>query len=218
MRVAPSTPKRLQAARKHPAPPGPGPPRVPPPAVREPTRSGRAAVWMGALRLGRQLRGGVRGAIRLFFTFSLALMAPLQAAPFEAADREVERLMKSGGVPGAALIVVKDGAVVHARAFGVSSAETGVPVTTRTLFPPGFHNQLLVALAALRLVDNGKLRLNQPVGDLLPELDLSLRRVTLEQLLTRTTRACGRRADQRLSGRDGAPGPRIGVEARRALC
>lgn len=154
------------------------------PAARNPEQVGRRLD--GGQRL-RQVRSCIRGAFRRFFVFTFALVAPLQAAaPFEAADREVERLLKSGGVPGAALIIVKDGAVVHARAFGVSSVETGAPVTTRTLFRLGSTTKLLVALAALRLVDDGKLRLNQPAGDLLPELDPALRRVTLEQLLTHT--------------------------------
>lgn len=123
---------------------------------------------------------------RILLTLLLLVALPLRAASFEAADREVERAMKSGGVPGAALVVVKDGAVVHARAFGVASAETNAPVTTRTLFRIGSTTKLLVALAALRLVDEGRLRLDQPAGDVLPELAPALRRVTLEQLLTHT--------------------------------
>ena len=123
---------------------------------------------------------------QLLLVLLLLASVPLGAASFEGAEREVERLMKDGGVPGAAIVVVKDGRVVHAKAFGVSSVETNVPVTTRTLFRLGSTTKLFVALAALRLVDQGALRLDAPIGDVVPGLAPGLRAVTLEQLLTHT--------------------------------
>lgn len=123
---------------------------------------------------------------KLLALLLLLTTVPLGAASFESAEREVERLVKSGDVPGAALVVVKDGRVVHAKAFGVSSLETGVPVTTRTLFRLGSTTKLFVALAALRLVDQGTLRLDGPIGDAVPGLAPELKEITLEQLLTHT--------------------------------
>ena len=115
----------------------------------------------------------------------LALVA-LQAQTFDTLDQRVEQYMKSGGVPGAAIVVVKGGAVIHSRGFGVTSVETGTPVTTKTLFRLGSTAKMFVALAALRLMDEGKLRLDQRVGDVLPDLAPAVQRVTIEQLLTHT--------------------------------
>lgn len=135
----------------------------------------------------RQVVGPVQGGMKRFLTILLLLATfPLRAASFESAEREIERSMKSGGVPGVALVVVKDGRVVHAKAFGVCSVETSVPVTTRTLFRLGSTTKLFVALAALRLVDQGALRLDGPIGDVVPGLAPALGAVTLEQLLTHT--------------------------------
>jgi CubicO group peptidase (beta-lactamase class C family) len=115
----------------------------------------------------------------------LALLA-IQTPQFESLDRRVEQLMKAGGVPGAAIVVVKDGAVVHARGFGVTSVETDTPVTPKTLFRLGSTTKVFVALATLKLVDEGKLRLDQRVGDVLTDLSPAVQRVTIEQLLTHT--------------------------------
>ena len=123
---------------------------------------------------------------RLLSLLLLLAAIPVRAASFESAEREVERSMTSGGVPGAAMVVVKDGRVVYAKAFGICSVETNVPVTTRTLFRIGSTTKIFVALAALRLVDQGALRLDGPIGDAVPDLAPGLRSLTLEQLLTHT--------------------------------
>ena len=99
----------------------------------------------------------------------LLLLLSFQSSSFDALDARIEKNMKAGGIPGAAVVVVKDGAVVHTRAFGVTSVETEVPVTTRTLFRLGSTTKMFVALAILQLADSGKLRLEQPVGELVPD-------------------------------------------------
>jgi CubicO group peptidase (beta-lactamase class C family) len=110
----------------------------------------------------------------------------LQTQTFDTLDQRVERLMKVSGVPGAAIVIVKDGAVVHTRAFGVTSVETGVPVTPNTLFRLGSTTKMFVALATLKLVDAGKLRLDERVGEVLSDVAPAVQRVTIEQLLTHT--------------------------------
>jgi CubicO group peptidase (beta-lactamase class C family) len=115
----------------------------------------------------------------------LALQA---AAPdrFSQLDTRIEQIMKAAGVPGAAIAVVKDGDVLHTRGFGVTSVETNAPVTSKTLFRLGSTTKMFVALAVLKLADEGKLRLDQPVGELVPGLSAPVGRVTVEQLLTHT--------------------------------
>ena len=117
---------------------------------------------------------------------ALLLLLTFQSSSFDALDARIDRNMKAGAIPGAAVVVVKDGAVVHTRAFGVTSVETAVPVTTRTLFRLGSTTKMFVALAILQLADAGKLRIEQPVGELVPDLAPAVQRVTIAQLLTHT--------------------------------
>jgi CubicO group peptidase (beta-lactamase class C family) len=68
----------------------------------------------------------------------------------------------------------------------VASSETNAAVTNTTLFRLGSTTKMFVALAALGLVDAGKLRLDAPIGAVVPGLDPALQKLTLEQLLTHT--------------------------------
>ncbi|MGZ8779509.1 MAG: serine hydrolase domain-containing protein [Thermoanaerobaculia bacterium] len=122
--------------------------------------------------------------MRALAALLLLLTIPLAARDFGAVDREIESRMQAGGVPGAAVVVVEGGRVVHARAFGVRNIESNDPVTTATLFRLGSTTKMFVAAAAMRLVDTGKLKLDAPIGDVLPDLGPELRALTLEQLLT----------------------------------
>jgi CubicO group peptidase (beta-lactamase class C family) len=122
-----------------------------------------------------------------FITALLLCVAIQTPDRFGQLDARLEQMMKTGGVPGAAIAVVKDGTVIHAQGFGVTSVETNVPVTAKTLFRLGSTTKMFVALAVLKLADEGKLKLDQAVGELVPGLSQPLARVTVEQLLTHTS-------------------------------
>jgi CubicO group peptidase (beta-lactamase class C family) len=55
-------------------------------------------------------------------------------------------------------------------AWGVADATTGEPLTTEHLFRIASHSKTFTATAVLQLVEQGRLRLDDPVGDLVPEL------------------------------------------------
>lgn len=126
-----------------------------------------------------------------------ALALTLLFAGVTAVDRSIEARLQPGGIPGAAVVVVHDGKVVHARGFGVTSVETKTPVTTDTLFRLGSTAKMFTAAAALRLADAGRLRLDQPIGELVKDLPPPLRKLTLHQLLTHTA---GLRDDAPMQG------------------
>lgn len=102
--------------------------------------------------------------------------------------------------PGAAMVVVKDGAVVYARGFGRASSEGSAPVTTATLFRLGSTTKMLTATAVLSLVADGKLSLTQPVTRYLPTLGEAFSRVTLQQLLSHSAGLC--EATPKIDSRD----------------
>jgi len=81
-------------------------------------------------------------------------------------DRRITERLEAARVPGAALAVVRDGRVVHARGFGVTGVEPGgVPVTPETLFRIGSTTKPLTGTAVMRLVELGVLDLDRPVGE-----------------------------------------------------
>jgi CubicO group peptidase (beta-lactamase class C family) len=93
-------------------------------------------------------------------------------------------------VPGMAIGVLQDGRF-DTFGFGVTSLETGQPVTAETLFQIGSITKVYTATLVMRLVEDGHLDLDTPVATYLPDLRLAdleaQRSVTLRHLLTHTS-------------------------------
>jgi CubicO group peptidase (beta-lactamase class C family) len=94
-------------------------------------------------------------------------------------------------VPGAALVVVKDGKVALARAWGQRDIEAGLPVTPSTHFVIGSITKSFTATAVALLHGEGRLDWTKPVRDYLPEFRLhdavATDRVTVIDLLCHRT-------------------------------
>lgn len=80
----------------------------------------------------------------------------------------VLRAMEHWSVPGVAVAVVQDGDVVLAEGFGLRDVEGGLPVTPTTLFNIGSSTKAFTSTAFQMLVDEGALRWDQPIRQLLP--------------------------------------------------
>jgi len=115
--------------------------------------------------------------------------------PFAAFDREMEQFMAPRKVPGGALAVVKDRRLVYARGYGWADREAQEPVRAGSLFRIASVSKPITAVAALQLVEQGRLGLDQTALDLLPiepflpagqTPDARLRRITVRHLLQHT--------------------------------
>ena len=71
-------------------------------------------------------------------------------------------------VPGAAVLVVRDGVVVHRAAYGLANVELGVPNTPETVFRIASVTKQFTAMAILQLCERGKLRLDDRLAAVLP--------------------------------------------------
>lgn len=90
-------------------------------------------------------------------------------------------------VPGLAVLTIKNGRVVHRAAYGVSSIESGQSVTLHTPFYIASTAKMFTAAAVLSLVDEGRLRLTDPIGRFVAAAPDYARDLTVEQLLTHTS-------------------------------
>jgi len=108
-------------------------------------------------------------------------------AQFEALAALTGAKMREHGVPGVALGIVS-GDSVAIRGFGVTSVEHPQPVDAHTVFPIASISKTFAATATLRLVEQGKLDLRDPVRKHLPDFrvrdETASREVTLWHLLT----------------------------------
>ena len=116
----------------------------------------------------------------------LALL--LQTAdPSARADAFVREQMAARKIPGLAVAVVQDGRVVFERAYGLANIELGVPVTPATRFIIASATKAWASTGIMMLVQQGKVGLNQPIGELVPDLPASWRAVPVRRLLSHTS-------------------------------
>lgn len=96
-------------------------------------------------------------------TSSLARAAddPRRAQVEQAVDEAMEKYQ----VPGASVALVDGYAVLWTAGYGVRSAESDEPVTAQTLFQAASISKPVAAIAALRLVEQGKLDLDRKVNE-----------------------------------------------------
>ena len=101
-------------------------------------------------------------------------------------DTAIPAMMQERHVLGTSVAVVHQGHIVYLRGYGHPSLDTDKPVDpATTAFRIGSVSKLFTALAALQLVDAGKLDLHRSISDYLPELPLQYP-TTTHQLLTHT--------------------------------
>jgi len=89
-------------------------------------------------------------------------------------------------VPGVQVAIRSGDELVLSTAVGVADLTTGAPLTTTHLFRIASHSKTFTATAVMRLVEAGRLRLDDPIGQFVPELDAGgspIARVTIRELL-----------------------------------
>jgi len=127
-------------------------------------------------------------AIPLLVMVLLPPPARAQAAPpfAEEARALVNDLVRDDVFSGAVL-VARDGKPLLRQGFGLASREWTIPNTPRTRFRIGSMGKAFTAAAVLKLADDHKLQLDDPVGKYVKDLPASWQAVTLRQLLGHTS-------------------------------
>ncbi|MCS6816816.1 MAG: serine hydrolase [Blastocatellia bacterium] len=100
----------------------------------------------------------------------------------------IVRAMREWEVPGLALAIVKNDAVVLAKGYGVKQLGESAPVTERTIFAIGSASKAFTTAALAMLVEEGKLQWDDPVVKYLPDFQLFdpyvTRELTIRDLVT----------------------------------
>ena len=126
------------------------------------------------------------GLILMLFIGSLSVAA--QDAPLQGFDDYVNRAIKDWEVPGLAIAVIKDDKIVFAKGYGVRELGKPSPVDERTLFAIGSSSKAFTAATVAMLVDEGKLKWDDPATKYLPSLQLydpyATRELTVRDLLS----------------------------------
>jgi uncharacterized protein YbbC (DUF1343 family) len=127
--------------------------------------------------------------------FSAALLALLasfaawSAQPFpgsHALDEAVEQAIALGQVPGAVLLVAHQGQILHQKAYGARALEPArEEMTLDTIFDAASLTKVVATTSAiLKLIEDGRIRLNDRVTEYLPEFQGGKSEITIRLLMT----------------------------------
>jgi CubicO group peptidase (beta-lactamase class C family) len=98
------------------------------------------------------------------------------ADPAEPPTAKLERLtevfdneVRAGIISGAIVLIEQHGQPIYFKCFGVRDTGTKTPMTPDTLFALHSMSKPITSVAAMMLIDNGKLPLDDPVARYIPE-------------------------------------------------
>lgn len=105
-----------------------------------------------------------------------------------AIEKAVNERRKALGIPGVALVIVKDDRVIYMKGLGVKDFENHLPVTPDTLFAIGSSTKAFTAMLSVMSADDGKMSLDDSPKKFIPYFKLrdpdADARITIRDLLS----------------------------------
>lgn len=141
----------------------------------------------------------MRALITTVLTFVVLVttsLSPLRsveacASLAEEVDSTIAELMTLYDVPGVSVAIVQNDAILYSKGYGLGDTTSGQRVDDRTAFGLGSVTKSITALGVQLLVEEGKLDLDRPIINYLPDLKLSDEKaqntLALRQLLSHTS-------------------------------
>ena len=119
----------------------------------------------------------------------LALTTSLRAktdppTDFSSLDQVITEELKEKRTPGAVVTIVSGDRVVYSKAFGVANIETNAPLQAEMLFRLGSTTKMFTAAALFSLSEQGKIRMNERIGERVKGLSGRVGDVTPHYLLS----------------------------------
>lgn len=124
--------------------------------------------------------------------FEKGLGPSVQRKGAEQVRWSIDERMKHYRVPGVSIAIVNEGKICWAKGYGIANTDTQTAVQPDTLFQAGSISKPIAALAALKLVEEGRIDLDKDVNHYLkswkvPENEFTkAEKVTLRRLLSHT--------------------------------
>jgi len=84
-------------------------------------------------------------------------------------DAAMQKAVDSGELPGAVVLIARDGQLVYAKSFGWQDRGRKIPMRNDSIFRLYSMTKPVVSVAAMMLVEEGRLGLQEPVSKYIPE-------------------------------------------------
>ena len=116
----------------------------------------------------------------------MVAQSAVPAATASGIDVAAAEVLKATGVPSASVAVVQGGKVAYVKAYGMARLDPPMPAEAGMQYSVGSISKQFTAAMMLLLVQDGKVKLDDPVGKYLPELTRA-NEVTIRQVLSMTS-------------------------------
>ena len=90
--------------------------------------------------------------------------------PLARIDAALSRAVEAREVPGVVALAATDNGIMYEGAFGMRDLAKGPAMTLDTVFRIASMTKAVTSVATMQLVEQGKLRLEEPIDSVLPEL------------------------------------------------
>ncbi len=121
------------------------------------------------------------------FAIYLCLLLPHCSIPLKNQVDSLFSIYTGKNVPGAALLIIRDGQPILKRCYGMADVERNIPVTEQTNFRLASFTKQFTAMSIMMLHQRGLLSYDQPVTDIFPDFPAYGRKITIRHLLTHTS-------------------------------
>jgi len=123
-------------------------------------------------------------ALLLLFAIGLPASGQISSEQSKAINGIVSAFVSDNHVPGLSVAIVDHGQAIFSQGYGLADVENSVPVTAETVFRIASLSKPITATAAMKLVEAGRLSLDEPVQKYCPAFPQKQWPVTVRQVLS----------------------------------
>jgi CubicO group peptidase (beta-lactamase class C family) len=135
---------------------------------------------------------------RAFFLAGLAMLAGLSSATAQhstitrdafrlRADSLVLAYLAESHAPGASFAVIRGNDTLAYGGYGLANVDASKAPTSATIYEIGSNTKQFTSAAIMKLVEQGRVKLDDDLSKYVPQFPLQGRRVSIHQLLTHTS-------------------------------
>lgn len=123
--------------------------------------------------------------LTLFITCSFLPFASI--AQQDSIDVFITSQMKQQGIVGLSIGIIKNGKVIKAKGYGWANIELNVPASEKTVYKIGSISKQFIAVGIMKLVQEGKLKVSDPVTKFIRGAPVKWNVITIRHLLNHTS-------------------------------
>ena len=134
---------------------------------------------------------------KYFFVLTLSLLFCCESAQLQESDQsndpnaqKVDQFFEhfnKPGSPGASVAIVQDGEIIFKKGYGLANLEYDIPNSPSTVFHIASVSKQFTCFAAMLLVEDGKISLEDDVRKYIPEVPDFGKTITLRHLANHTS-------------------------------